>query len=187
MVDYIVMFFMMLDAWAWFVFATLIVQLIPLFLGVYLFQKKKNKIKKKQVNLLSLICLSWYLLPIFSQILYYLTKYISEFVLGNQWESSPLEVLSEFVIPSFMLMPIVLIITIIIAFVFLVKFIQKKYKLKKDKKQWIEIGEERMKVIENIKIFTINLFASPLLVAAIATIEIVWLLICKLVWLLIYK
>lgn len=164
---YIVMLAMFLAAWPWKFFATLISQLIPLFLGMYLFWRKKNKISKNQVNLLSLICFLWYLYPFFSQILYYLTKYISEFVLGNQWESSILEFLSEFEISSFMFMPIVLFITIIIAFIFLAIFLHKKHKLKKDKKNWIEIEEERVKIIENLKIFMLNLFSSPLFVALI--------------------
>ena len=176
---YLVMFFMMLDAWAWLVYAILIAQLIPLFLGVYFFQKKKNKISKNQVNLLSLICLSWYVYPIFSHILYYLAKYISEFVLGNQWESPLVELLSECVIPSFMLMPIVLIITIIIACIFLVKFLQNKHKLMKDKKKWIEIEEERVKTIENLKIFMLNLFSSPLLVAVVIIVEILLIALMK--------
>lgn len=164
---YIVMLAMFLAAWPWKFFATLISQLIPLFLGMYLFWRKKNKISKNQVNLLSLICFLWYLYPFFSQILYYLTKYISEFVLGNQWESPLLEFLSEFDISSFMFMPIVLFITIIIAFIFLAIFLHKKHKLKKDKKIWIEIEEERVKIIENLKIFMLNLFSSPLFVALI--------------------
>lgn len=164
---YIVMLFMMLDAWSWWMPAILVSQLIPLFLGVYFFQKKKNKISKNQVNVLSLICFLWYVYPIFSHILYYLTKYISEFVLGNQWESPLLEFLNEFDIPSFMFMPIVLIITILIAFIFLVKFLQNKHKLKKDKKNWMQIEEERLTTIENLKIFTINLFASPLFIVLI--------------------
>lgn len=164
---YIVMLFMMLDAWAWLIYTIFIAQLIPLFLGIYLFWRKKEKISKNQVNLLSLVCFLWYLYPIFSEILYYLIKYVSEFVLGNQWETSLLEFLNEFDIPSFMLMPIVLFITIIVAFVFLAIFLQKKHKLKKDKKNWIEIEEERVKIIENLKIFMLNLFSSPLFVALI--------------------
>ena len=169
---YLVMFFMMLDAWKWWVLAILISQLIPLFLGVYLFQKKNNKITKNQVNWFSLICLLWYLLPVFSQILYYITKYISELILGDQWENLLSNSLLTYMWASFMLIPIVLIITIIIAFIFLVKFLQKKYKIKKDKKTWIEIEEERLKTIENLKIFMLNLFSSPLFVALIITVEI---------------
>lgn len=161
------MLVMLLVAWSWWIPAILVSQLIPLFLGVYLFWKKKEKISKNQVNVLSLICFLWYVYPIFSQILYYITKYISEFVLGNQWESPLLEFLNEFDIPSFMFMPIVLMITILIAFIFLAIFLHKKHKLKKDKKNWIEIEEERLTTIENLKIFTINLFASPLFIALI--------------------
>ena len=164
---YIVMLVMLLVAWSWWIPAILVSQLIPLFLGVYLFWKKKEKISKNQVNVLSLICFLWYVYPIFSQILYYITKYISEFVLGNQWESPLLEFLNEFDIPSFIFMPIVLMITILIAFIFLVIFLHKKHKLKKDKKNWIEIEEERVKIIENLKIFMLNLFSSPLFVALI--------------------
>ena len=176
---YLVMLFMMLDAWSWWMPAILVSQLIPLFLGVYLFWKKKEKISKNQINVLSLICFLWYVYPIFSQILYYLIKYVSEFVLCNQWKTSLLEFLSEFDIPSFMFMPIVLIITIIIACIFLVKFLQKKHKLKKDKKNWMQIEEERVKIIENLKIFTINLFASPLFIALVIIVEILLIPLMK--------
>ena len=162
---------MALQSWQWWVLAILISQLIPLFLWVYLFQKKKNKIKKNQVNWFSLICFLWYLLPVFSQILYYITKYISDLILGNQWENLLSNSLFTYTWLSFILIPIVLFITIIVAVVILANFLQKKYKLKKDKKKWIEIEEERLKTIENLKIFMLNLFASPLFVAAIIIIE----------------
>lgn len=161
---YAVLLGMAVQSWGWWVLVILISQLIPLFLWVYLFQKKKKKITKNQVNWFSLICLLWYLLPIFSQILYHIAKYISELILGDQWENLLSNSLQTYAWGSFILIPIVLFFTIIVAFVFLANFLQKKYKLMKDKKNWIEIEEERVKTIENLKIFMLNLFSSPLLV-----------------------
>lgn len=166
---YAVLLGMVVQSWGWWVLAILISQLIPLFLWVYLFQKKKNKIIKNQVNWFSLICFLPYLLPVFSQILYHIVKYISEFILGNQWENLLSNSLQTYTWVSFLLIPIVLFIAILIAFIFLAIFLQKKYKLKKDKKNWIE--EERAKTIENIKIFMLNLFSSPLFIALIIIVE----------------
>lgn len=170
---------MALQSWGWWVLAILISQLIPLFLGVYLFQKKNNKIKKNQVNWFSLICLLWYLLPVLSQILYDITIYVSELILGDQWENLLSNALQTYAWVSFILIPIVLFITIIVAFVFLATFLQKKYKLKKDKKTWIEIEEERVKTIDNLKIFMLNLFSSPLLVALVITVEMLLIALTK--------
>lgn len=168
---YAVLLGMVVQSWGWWVLAILISQLIPLFLWVYLFQKKKNKIIKNQVNYFSLICFLPYLLPVFSQILYDITIYISELILGNQWENLLSNSLQTYTWVSFLLIPIVLFITILIAFIFLAIFLQKKHKLKKDKKNWIEIEEERVKIIENLKIFMLNLFSSPLFVALIIIVE----------------
>lgn len=170
---------MALQSWGWWVLVILISQLIPLFLWVYLFQKKKKKITKNQVNWFSLICLLWYLLPIFSQILYHIAKYISELILGDQWENLLSNSLQTYAWGSFILIPIVLFFTIIVAFVFLANFLQKKYKLMKDKKNWIEIEEERVKTIENLKIFMLNLFSSPLLVALVITVEMLLIALMK--------
>lgn len=164
---YAVLLGMAVQSWGWWVLVMLISQLIPLFLWVYLFQKKKKKITKNQVNWFSLICLLWYLLPIFSQILYHIAKYISELILGDQWENLLSNSLQTYAWGSFILMPIVLFITLIVAFVFLAIFIQKKYKLKKDKKNWMQIEEERIKTLENLKIFMLNLFSSPLFIALV--------------------
>lgn len=164
---YAVLLGMAVQSWGWWVLVILISQLIPLFLWVYLFQKKKKKITKNQVNWFSLICLLWYLLPIFSQILYHIAKYISELILGDQWENLLSNSLQSYAWGSFILMPIVLFITLIVAFVFLAIFIQKKYQLKKDKKNWMQIEEERIKTLENLKIFMLNLFSSPLFIALV--------------------
>lgn len=119
------------------------------------------------------------MLPIFSHILYDITIYISELILGDQWENLLSNALQTYTGASFILIPIVLFITIIVSFVFLAKFLQKKYKLKKDKKNWIEIEEERVKTIENLKIFMLNLFSSPLLVALVITVEMLLIALTK--------
>lgn len=168
---YAVLLGMVVQSWGWWVLAILISQLIPLFLWVYLFQKKNNKITKNQVNWFSLICLLWYLLPVFSQILYHITKYISELILGDQWENLLSNSLQTYTWVSFLLIPIVLFFTILIAFIFLAIFLQKKHKLKKVKKNWMQIEEERLKTLENLKIFMLNLFSSPLFVALIIIVE----------------
>lgn len=166
---YAVLLGMVVQSWGWWVLAILISQLIPLFLWVYLFHKKNSKITKNQVNWFSLICLLWYLLPVLSQILYDITIYISELILEDQWKNLLSNSLQTYTWVSFLLIPIVLFITILIAFIFLAIFLQKKYKLKKDKQNWIE--EERVKIIENLKIFMLNLFSSPLFVALIIIVE----------------